>query len=102
MVTVAHAILLLDQGQLYLWNTCWLSIMPYFIAKLTMLLQKALVRTIDLAGHREHCRAIFARLAILTVYSQYVLLNLIYVTEHLVLLTTGEYHLIIILVEATI
>lgn len=55
-----------------------------------LLLQKRAVRVIVSAGHVEHCKPIFKRLRLLTVYSQYVLLCLCYVKRNINLLPVRE------------
>ena len=53
-----------------------------------LLLQKRALRLMTASDHREHCRPIFARLGILTVYSHYVLLSLLYVKNNLTAFST--------------
>uniref|UniRef100_A0A1B6JKN6 Reverse transcriptase domain-containing protein n=1 Tax=Homalodisca liturata TaxID=320908 RepID=A0A1B6JKN6_9HEMI len=45
-------------------------------------LQKRAVRIISLSRYLDHCKPIFARLGILTVYSQYILNSLLYVKSN--------------------
>lgn len=48
-----------------------------------LLLQKSAVRTIAGAGHMDHCRPLFKKLQIMTIFSQYVLKCLCYVGDNL-------------------
>jgi hypothetical protein len=58
-----------------------------------LLLQKKVVRVIDAAGFRDHCKPIFVKLGILTVINQYILLNLVYVKKQSPLLAKrGDQH----------
>lgn len=56
--------------------------------KAVLLLQKKSLRIISSSGHIDHCRPIFRRLKILTIYSQYILLSLLHVKENLDSLST--------------
>lgn len=53
-----------------------------------LLLQKKALRTMTFSPPQEHCKPIFKRLCILTIYSQYILLSLLYVRQNTLNLPT--------------
>jgi len=55
-------------------------------------LQKAAVRVITSSGHLDHCKPMFQKLGILTVFNQYIFNCVIYTREHNIYATRDQVH----------